>query len=328
MAADEMKTAEIAEAEAEAAAVAAAASTGKIEKAVQWMLKIANDDSHGYSQNNRWSPDYDCSSFVISAWQQAGVPVKSKGATTTHDMKAVFLKCGFSNVTSKVNLSTQKGLQRGDVLLIEASHTATYIGSGKIVAATGTKGHPESGDQSGKEITVEPYYNDPQWECVLRYTAKDGGSSSGGSGSGSGSGSGTTKPGNAYIRLGQNYAKAFAHTTLNITGVRDAATKKAGIMVLQTALNKDYNAGLTVDGVWGTSTKNALGNHYVSYGETQYMVTAAEILLLLRGYNSGGVENPGTFGDGLLAAVKKFQKDQKLTVDGVCGKNCFTKLVG
>ena len=327
MAADEMKTAEIAEAEAEAAAVTAAASTGKIEKAVQWMLKIANDNKYGYSETDRWGPNYDCSSFVISAWQQAGVPVKSKGATTTHDMKAVFLKCGFSNVFSKVDVATQKGLQRGDVLLNEETHAATYIGSGKIVAAAGTKGHPESGDQTGKEVTVEGYYNCP-WNCVLRYTAKDGGSSSGGSGSGSGSGSGTTKPGNAYIRLGQNYAKAFAHTSLNITGVRDAATKKAGIMVLQTALNKDYKAGLKVDGVWSTSTKNALGNHYVSYGESQYMVTAAEILLLLRGYNAGGVENPGTFGDGLLAAVKKFQKDQKLTVDGVCGKNCFTKLVG
>ena len=136
MEADEMKTAEIAETEA----TAATASTGKIEKAVQWMLKIANDNSHGYSQDNRWGPDYDCSSFIISAWQQAGVPVKTNGASYTGNMKSVFLKCGFSNVTSKINVDTQNGLQRGDVLLNEASHTATYIGSGKIVSATGTKG--------------------------------------------------------------------------------------------------------------------------------------------------------------------------------------------
>ena len=41
---------------------------------------------------------------------------------------------------------------------------------------------------------------------------------------------------------------------------RDAATKKAGIKVLQTALNRDYGAGLDVDGIWGTNTSDALVN--------------------------------------------------------------------
>ena len=53
----------------------------KTEKAVTWAIEIANDPAHGYDQDNRWGPDYDCSSLVISAWQQAGVPVKTKGAT-------------------------------------------------------------------------------------------------------------------------------------------------------------------------------------------------------------------------------------------------------
>lgn len=50
----------------------------KTEKAVTWAIEIANDPAHGYDQDNRWGPDYDCSSLVISAWQQAGVPVKQK----------------------------------------------------------------------------------------------------------------------------------------------------------------------------------------------------------------------------------------------------------
>ena len=53
----------------------------KTQKALQWMLDIAADNSHGYSQVNRWGPDYDCSSMVIQAWENAGVPVKSAGAT-------------------------------------------------------------------------------------------------------------------------------------------------------------------------------------------------------------------------------------------------------
>ena len=84
----------------------------KTEKAVTWAIEIANDPAHGYDQDNRWGPDYDCSSLVISAWQQAGVPVKTKGATYTGNMKSVFLSCGFKDVTSKVNLSTGSGMKR------------------------------------------------------------------------------------------------------------------------------------------------------------------------------------------------------------------------
>ena len=49
----------------------------------------------------------------------------------------------------------------------------------------------------------------------------------------------------------------------------------AGIKVFQTALNKDYGADLVVDGIFGLNTDKALGKHYVTSGECQYMVTAA-----------------------------------------------------
>ena len=52
-----------------------------IESAVNWAVKIANDNSHGYDQNSRWGPNYDCSSLVISAFEQAGCKVKSGGAS-------------------------------------------------------------------------------------------------------------------------------------------------------------------------------------------------------------------------------------------------------
>lgn len=75
------------------------------------------------------------------------------------------------------------------------------------------------------------------------------------------------------------------------------------------------------------NTDKALGKHYVTSGECQYMVTAAEILLLLHGYNPNGVEIPGIFGSGLLTAVKTFQKAQGLTVSGTCDRNTFLKLI-
>lgn len=150
------------------------AAMTKTEKAIKQMETWAADNSHGYDQIYRWGEkgDYDCSSAVISAWQAAGVPVKTKGATYTGNMKEVFLSCGFTDVTGKINRSTGSGLQRGDVLLNETHHVAMYCGNGKEVEAsinekgTATGGKP--GDQTGKEFLVRSYRNYP-WDCVLRY---------------------------------------------------------------------------------------------------------------------------------------------------------------
>lgn len=147
----------------------------KTERATKQMESWAQDSSHGYDQDYRWGEkgDFDCSSAVIQAWQNAGVPVKAKGATYTGDMKAVFLSCGFKDVTSKVNRSTGSGLLRGDVLLNETHHVAMYCGNGKEVEASinekGTAHGGQPGDQTGKEFLIRSYRNYP-WDCVLRYS--------------------------------------------------------------------------------------------------------------------------------------------------------------
>lgn len=145
-----------------------------IEKAVTWALKIAQDPAHGYDQTRRWGPDYDCSSLMISAWQQAGVPVKDAGATYTGNMLQAFLRCGFKDVTAEVNLNTGAGLQRGDVLLNARHHTAMSIGGGQIVHASinesGRATGGKTGDQTGREICVRSYYKYSKgWDKVLRY---------------------------------------------------------------------------------------------------------------------------------------------------------------
>ena len=143
------------------------------EKAITQMEAWAADNSHGYDQANRWGPDYDCSSAVISAWELAGVPVKTNGATYTGNMRGVFLRCGFEDVTASVDLTTGSGLQRGDVLLNVQHHTAIYCGNGQEVEASinelGGATGGQTGDQTGREFLVRPYRNYP-WDCVLRYT--------------------------------------------------------------------------------------------------------------------------------------------------------------
>ncbi len=146
-----------------------------IDNAVAWAVGIANDDSHGYDQTDRWSPDYDCASLVIQAWENAGVPVKTNGATYTGNMVDVFLSCGFKDVTSSITLSTGAGLKKGDVCWRRegsSGHTEMMISETQIVGATsnehGTATGGTDGDQTGEEIRVRAYYNYP-WMKVLRY---------------------------------------------------------------------------------------------------------------------------------------------------------------
>ena len=146
----------------------------KTEKATQFMEQWANDPAHGYDQQYRWGQrgDYDCSSAVIQAWEDAGVPVKSNGASYTGNMYSVFIRCGFKDVTSQVDFNTAEGMKRGDVLLNINYHTAMYCGNGLEVEASinefggVTGGQP--GDQTGWEFLVRSYRNYP-WNVCLRW---------------------------------------------------------------------------------------------------------------------------------------------------------------
>ena len=147
-----------------------------IERATAQREAWAENPAHGYYQTSRRGPDFDCSSAVISAWELAGVPVKSNGATYTGNMRGVFLRCGFEDVTDSVDLAAGTGLRRGDVLLNIRHHTAIYCGNGMEVEASinenGTTTGGQTGDQTGREFLVRPYRNYP-WDCVLRYTGGD-----------------------------------------------------------------------------------------------------------------------------------------------------------
>ena len=141
------------------------------ESALKWAKGIAADQSHGYSQQNRYGPDYDCSSLVLSSYKQAGVPIDFNVVCYTGNMQGL-LQYGFKDVTSQVNLNTGNGLQPGDVLWYHISgtngHTAMYAGNNQIVHARGQSyGSSKTGDQ-GTEIAVTPYYRG-KWQHVYRY---------------------------------------------------------------------------------------------------------------------------------------------------------------
>ena len=144
-------------------------TSGKVaEDAMAWAQQIADDNDYGYSQASRWgeTKQFDCSSFVISAYKNAGIDVG--GATYTGDMREELTKHGFEWIPGDPDVND---LQPGDIVLDEDSHTEMYIGNGKLIGAHDNY-NGSTGDPSGEEIDVGNYYSHP-WDGVLRYTGKN-----------------------------------------------------------------------------------------------------------------------------------------------------------
>lgn len=149
-----------------------------IEAACEFAVQLANDDSHGYDQINRWLPNVDCSSLVVLCYEHAGIPVKKAGATYTGNLKRGFEKCGFTVIPFK---PVKPVLKRGDVLFYHYvrdkktyGHAIIYLGNGQIVQASinekGTATGGKTGDQTKREVAVGKFYIPAHgWDYVLRY---------------------------------------------------------------------------------------------------------------------------------------------------------------
>ena len=262
----------------------------KIEKALKFAVKVANDNSHGYSQDDRWgNPDYDCSGLVITSCQKAGIPLKSKGATYTGNIRSAALKCGFKDVTKKVSFSTGKGLKRGDILLSPGHHVAFYLGDGKMVDARinekGTAHGGKSGDQTGREIMVHSYNNHP-WLVCLRYSS----------------------------------VKATFSSSKSSKS-KSSIAKSDTVLAYQKAYNISYSGTLVEDGELGERTRESFNKVLLKNGMSGHTHIIKFVQKLLR------VTADGVFGPNTEAAVKSFQKSYKLTQDGIVGPKTIAKMV-
>ncbi|MCR4842421.1 MAG: leucine-rich repeat protein [Eubacterium sp.] len=143
------------------------AQAASVTDAVNWAIAIAGDDTHGYSQEDRWGPDYDCSSFVISAFNYAGFDIAS-GSGWTGNMQSIFTAAGFTWIEwdSTAEGASVDDLQYGDILW-RSGHTEIYMGDGQIVGAHSAYGYTQTGDQTGKEICTRSYYSG--WTAIIRY---------------------------------------------------------------------------------------------------------------------------------------------------------------
>lgn len=123
----------------------------------------------------------------------------------------------------------------------------------------------------------------------------------------------------------QQWLNKTSNAALIVDGIYGPKTKEATIIALQKYLNTHYNSKLITDGVFGPLTKKACKKCLIKKGSSGQLVYIIQGLLYSLKYECNGFD--GVFGNGCETAVKKFQKDSEISIDGVVGPDTFEKLL-
>ena len=182
--------------------------------------------------------------------------------------------------------------------------------------------------------TPTPLINKYGLNGFASFKATWSGSSSGSSSSGSSSGTTTTNWQDKLnypllhsdaTKRAQIHLNNYVNWKLDVDGYLGKKTLQAMIAAIQYALNADYKAGLTVDGLYGSKTEAALKSRILEMGSSGELVRALQIDLLARGDDP--IQIDGSFGKNTKTAVETFQRDTGLTKDGVAGIKTFSSLI-
>jgi len=124
------------------------------------------------------------------------------------------------------------------------------------------------------------------------------------------------------VRQLQQALKALGYDPGVIDGTFGATTE-AAVKAFQNA------KGIAADGIVGDITwvnidEADMSDPTIRRGSTGNPVRRAQKRLTLGGYDTGGVN--GIFGTGTEAAVRRFQGDRALTVDGIVGPRTWDEI--
>lgn len=152
--------------------------------AVNFAVRIANDNSHGYSQavrslyNTANPKSFDCSSLVLTAYYYAFLKngltdlanYLKRNCSYTGNMLRM-LNTGFEAVAR--NQTAHAQMIRGDIEINTTYHTALAVGKDIIVHARSSEGTTDTKDNSGNEIRTQPWYlYSHGWTHRLRFTGR------------------------------------------------------------------------------------------------------------------------------------------------------------
>lgn len=216
----------------------------------------------------------------------------------------------YNNCTKKGDISSMPEIPGLLVFTKTMSHMGVYIGNGEVVEA---RGH-NYGVQRNK-LKSRNFVLWGRLDCCVEYDTEK-----------------VAKPadGNkikAFQKWINSYLPAkYLSAKLEEDGKYGALTRKAAIKALQYWLNSTYSAGLAVDGSYGPLTKKK--TPLIIKGCKGPGVYILQGLLYAKGYDPKGFD--GSFGAsggmGCYNAVKAYQKDVGIEVDGKAGGETFYKL--
>ena len=109
-----------------------------------------------------------------------------------------------------------------------------------------------------------------------------------------------------------------------INSIPSSTTSKNWIVELQAECNRQGFSKQVVDGIPGPNTLK--GCPMLQVGASGKITRILQQRLTELGFNTKGVD--GIFGQNTKKAVMNFQKSRKLLVDGIVGKNTWSKLLG
>ncbi|MCR2045474.1 N-acetylmuramoyl-L-alanine amidase [Anaerosalibacter massiliensis] len=143
--------------------------------------------------------------------------------------------------------------------------------------------------------------------------------------------------------FGVTYKDLGTETTPPTSGGNDTSTilkigsRGTEVRYLQMNLNGLGYKGVSIDGIYGAGTADAVRRFQAAYGlsadgiagpntlnKMDSIIRGLQSNLNKLGYNVGSID--GVFGNSTKNAVIAFQRDNGLTADGIPGKNTFAKI--
>lgn len=123
------------------------------------------------------------------------------------------------------------------------------------------------------------------------------------------------------VKAIQLYLNGVDNAKLQVDGSYGRLTKRALLIYWQ------RNTVIMADGLWGPRSFEAAKINQLSKGSKGELVRIMQMALIGRGYSLDGYGADGSFGPITLEAIKSFQRNQGISVDGICGRSTWEGLL-
>ena len=125
------------------------------------------------------------------------------------------------------------------------------------------------------------------------------------------------------IKQFQTWLNKYFNSGLTVDGIYGNNTKKASIKAWQKSSNELFNTSLDVDGVYGSECKKAASKIIIKENSYNRFVYILQGMLNCNGYVCDFV---GRCTSSTITQIKAYQRAKGLTADGVVGQNTWNKI--